>query len=63
MTWTAHTSLASRRLRASEAGSAGHRSRGGGGASSRPWKGEEAQDCFRSRAAGVQLKLKHSCCL
>lgn len=29
MAWTAHTSLVSRRLRASEAGSAGHRSREG----------------------------------
>ena len=58
--WTTPVSSASGRLRASEGGSVGTGPRG---TWSRPWKGEGAQDCLRSRAAGVQLKVRHSCCM
>ena len=58
--WTAHISLAARRLRASEAGGAGT---GPERTSSRTWKVRGGQACLRTRAAGVQLKFKHSGCL
>lgn len=58
--WTAHISLAARRLRTSEAGGAGT---GPGRTSSRTWKVRGGQACLRTRAAGVQLEFKHSGCL
>lgn len=55
-----HISLASRSLRASEAGGAGT---GPGRTPSRTWKVRGAQGCPRTRAAGVQLKFRYSSCL